>query len=371
MPANNFENFETIESVANKIKIELDLTSNSNKTRVIALFAFNATGKTRLSNIINNGKQEEEEIEKDIKVLCYNSYFEDIFFWDNENNILTFSPDHWIIKLIIEQGLENKIFDTFNDIVSSKIEPLFDFESGKATFNFASGDSNSTSNIKISRGEESMLIWSIFYTILKEAIDTLNSNEADRSTPIFNSLKHIIIDDPISSIDDTKIIKMAVKLTALIGSYQKDQIKILITTHHALFYNVIVNSLKNSKQVTFKPYLLSKADYTFSLSHQGDSPFAYHLTLKDIIKTAIDEESIEKYHYNLFRNLLEKTANFLGYNDWRDCLDSDNKEEFARILNLYSHSKLSDLEATQISYDDKNLFTNVFNNFIEKYNWSK
>lgn len=58
-----------------------------------------------------------------------------------------------------------------------------------------------------------MLIWSVFYTVLKTAIDALNTIKVeDRSTSVFDDLECIIIDDPVSSIDDTKIITMAIKL---------------------------------------------------------------------------------------------------------------------------------------------------------------
>lgn len=53
-----------------------------------------------------------------------------MFTWDNENYILRFQPDSWIIKLVSEQGLEGAIIENFKDIYYShhtKIEPSFDF----------------------------------------------------------------------------------------------------------------------------------------------------------------------------------------------------------------------------------------------------
>jgi hypothetical protein len=359
------EEFDTIYQVADHLKIELQ--KNKDKYQTIAIYAYNATGKTRLSNIISEQNIDSEEGDETVKVFCYNSHFEDIFVWDNENLILKFDTNNRLIQLVIEQGLENNIVDNFKELVSNNIEPNFDYNSGVVTFVIASGDDNNDTNIKISRGEERMVVWSFFYTIMEQAIAALNDDEENRTTNIFDNLEYLIIDDPISSIDDTKIIKMAVNLTQLIQSC-KSPIKTLITTHHPLFYNVIVNAL-NLKSGKSNALLLSKENYRFVITGQGDSPFAYHLTLYKVIKQAIDTEKIEKYHYNLFRNLLEKTANFLGYNLWSDCLDNDNRNEFTRILNLYSHSKISDLEAKKISNEDKNLFTNVFNNFIEKYNF--
>lgn len=364
--------FLSIEDVAGAIKSKLD------DQRILALYAFNSTGKTRLSNVLSGlnedwNETEEDEGENDtIKTLCYNAFIEDMFVWNNEHYILTFDPRSWIIQLVVEQGLEAKIIDNFKDIINSnwlKLEPSFDFIAWAVTFKIASGDDASETNIKISKGEESMLIWSIFYTVLQTAISELNTLEADRTTPIFNELQYIIIDDPVSSIDDTKIITMAIKLIEAIKLYKGNTVKILITTHHALFYNILVNSFKWKGSVNLKHYSLSRDKHVFRLVKQGDSPFSYHLSLKETIQTAIANDSVEKYHFNLFRALLEKTANFFGYHNWADCIIWANKEEFIRLLNLYSHSRLSDIESSILSIWDKTIFQESFNDFIVRFNW--
>lgn len=363
--------FNTINDLARNIKRNLD--ASTSKTKILALFAFNSTGKTRLTKILSTADDENEVDNGQTKVLCYNAFLEDIFKWDNENYILTFDTNSWIINLIIEQGLDGVIVDNFNDVINLKIEPSFDFTKGEVTFNIVSGDNRSTTNIKISKGEESVLIWSVFYAVLKTAVDALNTNEADRTTPIFNDLKYIIIDDPVSSIDDTRIITIAIKLIETIQSCQNNAVKFFITTHHALFYNVIVNNFnKNARdrKCSFKSYSLLKDNYIFRLSEKGDAPFSYHLSVKEIIQKAIESDSLEKYHFNLFRNILEKTANFLGYSHWTDCVAKDNKQKFIRLLNLYSHGKLSDLESKELSGDDKSLFKEIFDNFMTHFKWS-
>jgi len=362
MPNNNITEFTSIEVLAQAIKTTLDRPTT--KKKIVALYAFNSTGKTRLTNMLS-------EVESDtIKVLCYNAFFEDMFKWDNEKYILSFVPSSWIVKLVIEQGLEKDIIDNFKDIMGSNIEPLFDFKAGEVTFNIVSGVDSGVTNIKISRSEESMLIWSIFHTVVKTAIDALSAEQADRTTSIFNDLKYIIVDDPVSSIDDTKIITMATKLIEAIKLYEKNTINFLITTHHALFYNVLVNSFKRSSEANFKSYSLSRGIQAFKLSEQGDAPFSYHLSVKEIIQNAIASDTIEKYHFNLFRNLLEKTSNFLGYSNWSDCILGEKKQEFIRLLNLYSHSKLSDLESRELSNQNKVLLQETFNAFITNFKWT-
>ncbi len=369
--------FTSIEELAEEIKSKLDVELTDRyvsvsqapvaRKKVIAVYAFNATGKTRLSSLLSNNDEDESN---EMKVLCYNAFLEDIFSWDNENYVLKFDPNSWIIRLVKEQGLDAPIIDNFKDIVLSKIEPSFDFDAGEVSFRFASGDDASDRGIKISRGEESVFMWTVFYTVLETAIDTLNDEEENRTTDIFNNLKYIIIDDPVSSMDDTKIITIAIKLIDKIQKLQSTSIKFLLTTHHALFYNVLVNHFTKDNGVTFKPYFLSKEDYDLRLTKQrSDSPFAYHLSIKELIEKAIQNNSIEKYHFNLFRNLLEKTATFLGYSHWSRCIEGENRIEFMRLLNLYSHSKLSDIESKELTSGDKTLFRETFAMFTQNFKW--
>jgi hypothetical protein len=167
--------------------------------------------------------------------------------------------------------------------------------------------------------------------------------------------------------DDTKIVTIAVLLSDLIKELENKSVKFLITTHHALFFNVLVNSLKGEKGCSLKSFNLLKSNGIFELKEHGDSPFGYHLILKKIIENAILNDSIEKYHFNYFRNLLEKTSVFLGYNNWGDCLSVRNKNVFIRLLNLYSHNRFKDLETKFLSEKEKEIFKDSFNDFNKKY----
>ncbi len=355
--------FDSIEEVAVEIKNNLD--SHTNKKQIAIMYAFNSTGKTRVSNEFI--KLDDENESTNIKVLCFNALLEDLFKWDNDEFILEFNSNSWEAKIIKDEGMDKKIIDNFKKILNTKIEPSFDLINGKLTFNIPTEDKGSTDNIKISRGEESVLIWSVFYTILKTAIEELNISEVDnRSTKIFNELEYVIIDDPVSSIDDNRLITMALDLIELIKGSNNNKLKFLITTHHALFYNVLFNSFKKNKEYR---YILSKDGTKLKLEHQGDSPFGYHFVVKDEIQNAINTNNIKKYHFNLFRSLLEKTANFLGYDDWSECIVGDNKPECVKLLQLNSHSRLSELEYKELSNDEKFLFQEAFNKFIKEFKW--
>ena len=103
------------------------------------------------------------------------------------------------------------------------------------TFSLERGDDERSGNLKISKGEESNFIWSIFYTLIEQVISILNVPEpADRETSDFNQLEYVFIDDPVSSLDENHLIELAVDLAQLIKS-NESVIKFIITTHNPLF----------------------------------------------------------------------------------------------------------------------------------------
>ena len=178
-----------------------------------------------------------------------------------------------------------------------------------SAFTHERGGDEISENIKISKGEESNFIWSIFYTLLDQVISVLNVAEPDdRETEQFDQLEYIFIDDPVSSLDENHLIELAFNLAALIKSSQSD-LKFIVSTHNALFYNVLFNEL-NSKVC----YMLTKKeDGTFEINEKrGDSnkSFSYHLYLKQIIEQAIENNQIERYHFML---LLDNLVNNYGF----------------------------------------------------------
>ena len=154
----------TIEYLWTQIRNELN--NNTDKKSIALLYAFNGTWKTRLSVDFNSLNETEEN---KIKVLSYNAFLEDLFVWDNENYILEFKS-HWVIDFIKKQDLEKSIKNIFTNITNSKIEPKFDYENENVTFSIVSWWDGDMINIKVSKSEESILIWSIFYSILETAI---------------------------------------------------------------------------------------------------------------------------------------------------------------------------------------------------------
>lgn len=358
------ETFSVIDEVAQNI--ESKLSADSNKKKMVLLYAFNGSGKTRLSTALEHITTQEGDSER-MRVLSYNAYFEDIFHWNNDESRLYIETHNEIVNLIREQGLENEIADNFQKLTHSRIYPTFALDDGFITFGFAAGDDRTEVNIKISRGEESIFIWSVFYTVLSAAFLALDSEEDNRETALFNSLDLVVIDDPVSSIDDTRIIAVATELVQLINSSSSRNVRFLITTHHALFFNLFHNEYNRGRNdVKLHSLLLTRNASDYILNQQDDSPFAYHLVIRDEIQTAISSGNLKKYHFNLFRGILEKTANFFGYGNWRDCLEESDKAEIARLINTYSHGKLSDLESPHFPEEHKVVFARAFTSFINR-----
>lgn len=357
-----------------KTLTEIAQTLKDTDKKVQLIYAFNGVGKTRLSRefkelVAPKTEGEEAEEEKPIKVLYYNAFTEDLFYWDNDlkedkNRELLIRPNkftHWVFN---EQGQDNNVIKYFQYYTNDKLTPRFSEHYDKITFTVDGGNDGVIDNIKISKGEESCLIWCTFYCLLTQIIDILNVAELEeRETDRFNELEYIFIDDPVSSLDENHLIELAVNIAELISSSQSD-VKFVITTHNPLFYNVLWNELNNADQETndkakksLKKRLEKLDDGTFLLHDSNDSPFSYHLFLLSELEKAIQSGDIKKYHYNFLRQILEKTSTFLGYKKWRELLtllpDNAHEAYYNRIINLCSHGKHSGEETSIVDNNDK------------------
>jgi wobble nucleotide-excising tRNase len=246
----------------------------------------------------------------------------------------------------------------------------------EVTFSITAGDDQPAEVFKISKGEESNFIWSIFYTLLETVVTVLNVPEVeDRETDQFNGLQYVFIDDPVSSLDENHLIELAVNLAELITAAPA-QLRFVITTHSPLFYNVLHNELDLKKKPAKEGcYLLERlADGTFNLNTKyGDSnkSFSYHLHLRKILELAIAEDKIERYHFTLLRNLYEKTAGFLGHNQWGDLLNSaeGSKEAYVRVINTFSHSSLSTEQVRDPTPQERQTVKLLLDNLVSNYGY--
>lgn len=337
----------------------------SRQKKPILIYAFNGTGKTRLANLFYDMNSQEEE--SSLVCLIYSALFEDAFQWDNTVNELHFMvQDEWLRRLFEDEDLESRIKEIYGRYHFSHFEPFFDVENQLVYFQMATGDDESSDHIKISRAEESLFIWSVYHAVLDLMVDVLSDKTENRTTDMFNNVKYIVIDDPVSSIDDTRIVSLAIDLVDIVNKLKELGLKVIILTHHALFFNVVKNIMGDKAT----PWSLSSSYEGICRKDIKDSPFAYHLFAMALIKQAIENSTIERYHFNLFRAILEKTANFLGYKHYISLLAGENKDEIYRILNVYSHSRIAEMEPQDIPSDHKNLFADMFNDFLRRYNWN-
>lgn len=326
--------------------------------KVQLVYAFNGTGKTRLSRafkeLIAPKAESEDAQSSDLaakKILYYSAFTEDLFYWDNDLGLdaepkLIIQPNSFTKWVFEEQGQDQSIMATFQNYTSDKLTPHFSPDFSTVRFSFERGNNLSEPNIKISKGEESNFIWSVFNALLEQLTSELNIAEPEnRSTDAFNNLEYVFIDDPVSSLDENHLIELAVNLAGLIKSSQSD-LKFIVTTHSPLFYNVLHNELDlNKKGKNEGCYLLERfEDGSFDLNVKyGDSnkSFSYHLHLKKTIEQAIADSKVERFHFTLLRNLYEKTASFLGHPKWSELLPDDKQLYLSRIINFTSHSTLS------------------------------
>lgn len=381
-------------------EVALQLKDSDKKVQLV--YAFNGTGKTRLSRefkeLIVPKRDDQTEVSRN-KILYYNAFTEDLFYWDNDLDkdtnpklkIQTNSFTDWILS---DQGQDRNIITNFQRYANDKLTPRFNEEYklkgeddkeiiikpfSEVTFSLERGNDEHLVNLKISKGEESCFIWSVFYTLLEQVISVLNVAEpSDRETDKFDDLKYVFIDDPVSSLDENHLIELAVDLAQLIKSNDSD-VKFVITTHNPLFYNVLHNELGSDDRNTgykakyFERYRLEKEENgTYLLEKQpNDSPFSYHLYLKSEIEKAIASGQISKYHFNFLRNILEKTSTFLGYKKWGDLLpktaDGKHNPYEARIINISSHSKHAGEEVAILTDDDKRVLRYLMSEINSMY----
>lgn len=354
-------------------------TLEANNKKVQLIYAFNGSGKTRLSrefkDLIAPKNPEAEEGETKIKILYYNAFTEDLFYWDNDLDYdtdikLRIQPNNYTHWVLTDQGQESNITKNFQRYTNDKLTPKFNEGFSEVHFSFERGNEEPSEFVKISKGEESCFIWSVFYSLLEQTISELNkAEEVDRETDQFNDLQYVFIDDPVSSLDDNHLIELAVNVAEVIKSSQSD-LKFIITTHNPLFYNVLYSELGVKEG-----YILNKnEDGSFDLTpKKGDSnmSFSYHLFLKHTIQKAIDTNSIQKYHFTLLRNLYEKTANFLGYPRWSELLPDDKLTYYNRVIQFTSHSTLSNEVVPDPTEPEKQTVVFLLKHLTDNYNFWK
>lgn len=335
------------------------------------IFAHNGTGKTRLSMAFKDlGKQGNSR-----DTLYFNAFTEDLFFWDNDldndtDRVLVLNDSSMFFAGIWELELDNRIRPLLQKYVN------FDFritkekhrnEAGKEEIerwevSFSRPD-NPDENIKISRGEEHIFIWCFFLAIMQLSLDK------EEGSP-YEWVKYVYIDDPISSLDDNYAVSVAHNLATLLKSYNKDDrlrepIQFIISTHHGLFFNVLCNELQRAPR-----YLLSKntSDKYYFIKLEEDTASLYHVAMLKMLKDTMDnDEPLYPYHFNILRNIMEKTANFHGLAGFKKCIELEDVEFYERLIPVLNHGGYSVFEPKEMLPENKANFEIVLKKLLDTY----
>ena len=329
------------------------------------IFAHNGTGKTRLSMAFKDlGKQDNSR-----DTLYFNAFTEDLFFWDNDldndtDRVLVLNDySHFfdgIEKLEMETRIRpfvQKYVDFDFRITKEKHRKEADkeeIERWEVSFFLPE---NPDENIKVSRGEEHIFIWCFFLAILQLSLDKEDGSP-------YEWVEYVYIDDPISSLDDNYAVSVAHNLATLFRSYN-GPIRFIVSTHHGLFFNVLCNELQRAPR-----YLLSKNtfDKYYFIELEGDTASLYHVAMLKVLKDALDNnEPLYPYHFNILRNIMEKTANFHGLAGFKKCIELEDAEFYERLIPVLNHGGYSVFEPKEMLPENKANFEIVLKKLLDTY----
>lgn len=272
--------FANIQEIAKHFRDEL------NKKKYIIMFAYNGTGKTRLSMAFKDlGKQDSVYItdqrgksitdqngnaliaENSGDTLYFNAFTEDLFTWDNDlendrERFLRLNPDSRFFSGLDSLEMDTRIRKFLHRYAD--FDFVIDYSKWQVSFNRTMAneayDENVSDNvdqerervetdIKISRGEENIFVWCFFMAIVEISMD--------KDIEAYSWVKYIYIDDPVSSLDENNIIAIAHHLAQLLKS-KDNPLKAVISSHHTLFFNVMYNELDGKNNKIASPYFLNK-----------------------------------------------------------------------------------------------------------------
>ena len=381
---NDAMTFTDLNTLAAHLRRELE-----NK-KFILLYAYNGVGKTRLSTAFKDlGKVTDTDDETECRdTLYFNAFTEDLFSWDNdlENSIerkVTLNTDSRLFAGLESMEMDNRIRTLLNRyadfdfrIDTDTWEVVFAREfrvkkggshgeevesadpgQGEAQYEY---ETRREEAIKISRGEENIFIWCFYLAIVELALD-------DDGTGSYGWVKHIYIDDPISSLDEHNAIAVANHLASLLKR-PENRLKTVISTHHMLFFNVLCNELSNASK-----YFLSRdrSPQGLLLRNTGNTPFFHHVAALAELCEVAREGRLYTHHFNMLRAILEKTASFHGYKNFSACIKRDPDDEegilHTRLINILNHGNYSLFEPREMLEENKRYFRRILHEFIKEY----
>lgn len=373
-------------------KLVTRLRGDLNDADLVLLYAYNRTGKTRLSMEFKDAGKRKHKTKNSAgtpDTLYFNAFTEDLFVWENDfegDSVrrLQLNEKSSFFNAMTELSLDETIsqylfrYADFEFEFTYKEVPAKSGTVSKPDFvSFRKGDET---NIKVSRGEQNIFIWCVFMAICERMLDGHES---------YQGKKYLYIDDPISSLDDNNAISVACDLAKLLrrAATRKDgtgapaPIKVIFSSHHSLFFNVMCNEvgrrIESEPKITHKRYFLHRpaGDDAYSLQATDDTPFFHHVATLAELQHAADpaKGKLYTFHFNALRSVMEKTASFFGHRSIAFCLrklSEDDLALFNRALNLLSHGAYAIHEPTEMGEDNKKLFRQILREFIERFEFA-
>lgn len=358
--------YKTLKTLAQRLR------SDVKDLDCVLLYAYNRTGKTRLSMEFKDQGKRKGKGAPD--TLYFNAFTEDLFVWHND---LDGDTDRHL-KINENSSFFNGLKDLALDeaiagYLSRYADFDFDIDYEKWVITFRMGEEE---RIKISRGEEKIFVWCMFLAICERVIDQHSS---------YQRVKYLYIDDPISSLDDNNAIALACDLAALLRKAaarrstngNSDPLRTVFSSHHALFFNVMCNELGRPKDgqenVKIKRYFLHRPDSegVYTLRATEDTPYFHHIATLAELRRCSDAGTLYTYHFNALRSILEKIASFFGHDDLRVCLAGLQDEAlYNRALNLLSHGKYAINEPVEMVDDNKKLFRRILDDVLKRFQFA-
>lgn len=378
--------FPSLSDLAQQLRRELE------QKKFVLLYAYNGTGKTRLSVAFKDlGKRpvqlapllteagEPIEAEDGTAVgvegiqgdtLYFNAFTEDLFHWDNDlhndrERVLKINRDSLFFAGLGELEMDNRIRPLLNRYADFDFR--IDTDEWEVSFSREveiDSKREIAEDIKVSRGEENIFIWCFFLAIVQLAVDGAEA---------YKWVKYVYIDDPISSLDENNAVMVAHHLAQTLAA-SPQQVKAVISTHHVLFFNVLCNELRKSRK-----YFLTRDARSggYLLSETDSTPFLYHLSSLVELHQAMQSGALYTHHFNVLRRVMEQTACFFGYAKWEECIkpdpeaDDPNHTGYKRVIDLMSHGDYSLYEPREMLPENKEYLSKALRQFISAHPFSQ
>jgi hypothetical protein len=365
--------FSDLKDLAQEFRDELSAPAAK---KFLLLYAYNGTGKTRLSAAFKDIAKQAGAAD----TLYFNAFTEDLFSWDNDLNedserYLVLHESSRFLTGLAGFDMDTKVYEILKLFADFEFyfddKPIYsedgDFIKNQRIVRFSRRGRVEggavADNIKVSRSEENLFIWCFYLAVLQMAL------EGDAA---YDWVKYVYIDDPISSMDEGNAIAIANHLSHMLSKSGKI-IPTLISSHHALFFNVLCNELGGR---ALSLHLKTDENGTnYILSKSSGKPFLHHLANLVELDRAQAAGDIKRHHFNMLRCIMEQTAIYCGLDRWSDCIkfaDTDlDKALHKRMIDVMSHADYLIQEPEYLTERFKEDFRSIFKRFVANHSFNR